>query len=87
MCPQLILYAVLPTCGITEARQNHASGRCEIQIAHYCQELGSFDLQIVIAFIFIVMELLFFFFLLFFLCFVFVLKRVFSPLFFISYCK
>lgn len=82
MCPQLILYTVLPTCGITEAGQNHASGRCEIQIAHYCQELGSFDLQIVIAFIFIVMELLFFFFFAFFSLFCFCIEEGFFPFIF-----
>ena len=57
----LTLDKVLPTCNITRARQSGASGRCEIQIAHDCWELGSFDLQIVIAFIIIGTELHFFF--------------------------
>lgn len=58
----LTLYKVLPTCAITKARQRRASGRCEIQIARDHWKVGSFDLQIVTAFIIIVTELLFFFF-------------------------
>lgn len=72
----LWLYKGLRTCDITKARQSPANGRCEIQIAHYCWELGSFDLQIVIAFIIIVTELLFFW----------IPKRgIFFPLYFIFY--